>query len=35
MGDFPVGRGPTWGRNWIDASGYFTDTIYTNNVLNF
>ncbi len=25
----------TWGRNWIDASGYFTDTIYTNNVLNF
>ena len=25
----------TWGRNWIDASGYFTDTLYTNNVLNF
>ncbi|MFZ0827195.1 MAG: CotH kinase family protein [Verrucomicrobiia bacterium] len=25
----------TWGRNWIDAYGYFTDTIYTNNVLNF
>lgn len=25
----------TWGRNWIDASGYFTDTIYTNNVLSF
>jgi hypothetical protein len=25
----------TWGRNWIDASGYFTDTIYTNNGLNF
>jgi hypothetical protein len=25
----------TWGRNWIDGSGYFTDTIYTNNVLNF
>ncbi len=25
----------TWGRNWIDASGYFTDTIYTNNVLTF
>ena len=21
----------TWGRNWTDASGYFTDTIYTNN----
>ena len=25
----------TWGRNWLDAYGYFTDTIYTNNVLNF
>ena len=25
----------TWGRNWLDASGYFTDTIFTNNVLNF
>jgi hypothetical protein len=25
----------TWGRNWIDAYGYFTDTIYTNNVLSF
>ena len=25
----------TWGRNWIDAYGYFTDTIYTNNSLNF
>ena len=25
----------TWGRNWIDSSGYFTDTIYTNNVLSF
>ncbi len=25
----------TWGRNWIDASGYFTDTLYTNNVLSF
>jgi hypothetical protein len=25
----------TWGRNWIDAGGYFTDTIYTNNVLTF
>ena len=21
----------TWGRNWLDASGYFTDTIFTNN----
>lgn len=25
----------TWGRNWLDAGGYFTDTIYTNNVLSF
>ena len=25
----------TFGRNWTDAGGYFTDTIYTNNVLNF
>ncbi len=25
----------TWGRNWIDANGYFTDTLFTNNVLNF
>ena len=25
----------TWGRNWLDASGYFTDTIFTTNVLNF
>jgi hypothetical protein len=25
----------TWGRNWLDASGYFTDTIFSNNVLNF
>ena len=25
----------TWGRNWIDAYGYFTDTLYTNNVLGF
>jgi hypothetical protein len=24
----------TWGRNWVDAGGYFTDTIYTNNALN-
>ena len=23
----------TWGRNWLDASGYFTDTIFTNNDL--
>jgi hypothetical protein len=25
----------TWGRNWIDAYGYFTDMIYTNNELSF
>ena len=25
----------SWGRNWLDSAGYFTDTIYTNNVLNF
>jgi len=25
----------TWGRNWIDAYGYFTDQLYTNNVLSF
>ena len=23
----------TWGRNWLDAGGYFTDTIFTNNDL--
>ena len=25
----------SWGRNWTDANGYFTDTIYTDNVLHF
>jgi len=25
----------TWGRNWIDAYGYFTDTLYTTNNLSF
>lgn len=25
----------TWGRNWLDSQGYFTDTLFTNNVLNF
>ncbi len=25
----------TWGRNWLDAQGYFTDTLFQNNVLNF
>ena len=23
----------TWGRNWLDAQGYFTDTMFTNNDL--
>ena len=32
---FPWDVDLTWGRNWLDTSGYFTDTIYTNNVLNF
>ncbi|HNQ87085.1 MAG TPA: lamin tail domain-containing protein [Verrucomicrobiota bacterium] len=25
----------SWGRNWIDSAGYFTDTLYQDNVLNF
>jgi hypothetical protein len=25
----------SWGRDWLDTQGYFTDTIFTNNVLNF
>jgi hypothetical protein len=25
----------SWGRNWTDAGGYFTDTINSNNALNF
>ncbi|MGO8697314.1 MAG: CotH kinase family protein [Limisphaerales bacterium] len=25
----------SWGRDWLDSQGYFTDTIFTNNVLNF
>lgn len=25
----------SWGRNWIDSGGYFVETLYTNNVLNF
>ena len=25
----------SWGRNWLDAQGYFTDTLFQNNVLNF
>ncbi|MBX3745191.1 MAG: lamin tail domain-containing protein [Verrucomicrobiae bacterium] len=25
----------TWGRNWLDARGYFTDTLFQDNVLTF
>jgi hypothetical protein len=25
----------SWGRDWLDSQGYFTDTIFTNNVLSF
>ena len=25
----------SWGRNWLDSPGYLSDTLYTNNVLNF
>lgn len=25
----------TWGRNWTDAQGYLTDTLYQDNILNF
>lgn len=32
---FPWDVDLSWGRNWIDAGGYFTDRLYTNNVLNF
>ncbi|MHC1763640.1 MAG: CotH kinase family protein [Verrucomicrobiia bacterium] len=32
---FPWDVDLSWGRNWIDAGGYFTDTLYQNNVLNF
>jgi hypothetical protein len=32
---FPWDVDLTWGRDWLDSQGYFTDTIYTNNVLNF
>ncbi|HEX7469405.1 MAG TPA: CotH kinase family protein [Verrucomicrobiae bacterium] len=32
---FPWDVDLSWGRNWIDSQGYFTDTLYTNNVLNF
>jgi hypothetical protein len=32
---FPWDVDLTWGRNWLDSQGYFTDDVYTNNVLNF
>jgi hypothetical protein len=32
---FPWDVDLTWGRNWLQSGGYFTDTIFTNNVLNF
>ena len=30
---FPWDVDLTWGRDWLDASGYFTDTMFTNNDL--
>ncbi len=35
MGDYPVGRGPDLGPELDRRHGYFTDTLYTNNVLSF
>ena len=35
MGDHAVGLGSDVGPELNYASGYFTDTIYTNNVLSF
>ncbi len=32
---FPWDTDLSWGRNWLDSSGYFTDTLYADNVLNF
>lgn len=32
---FPWDTDLTWGRNWLDSAGYFTDTLYVDNVLNF
>lgn len=32
---FPWDTDLTFGRNWLDAQGYFTDTLFTNNVLTF
>ncbi len=32
---FPWDVDLSWGRNWLDAQGYFTDTLFQDNVLNF
>lgn len=32
---FPWDIDLSWGRNWTDSGGYFTDTLYQDNVLNF
>jgi hypothetical protein len=32
---FPWDVDLSWGRNWTDAGGYFTDTLYQNNSLTF
>lgn len=32
---FPWDVDLTWGRNWLDSQGYFTDTLFQNNVLTF
>jgi len=32
---FPWDVDLTWGRNWLDSQGYFTDTLFETNVLNF
>ena len=32
---FPQDVDLTWGRNWLDSAGYFTDTLFQDNVLDF
>ena len=32
---FPWDVDLSWGRNWLDSVGYFSDTLFTTNVLNF
>ncbi|HVY69340.1 MAG TPA: lamin tail domain-containing protein, partial [Verrucomicrobiae bacterium] len=32
---FPWDIDLSWGRNWLDSQGYFTDTLFQDNVLNF